>query len=51
MSVRPIYQDTKEVGKHIKSSKMSFLWKFNLDERDYSIELFNSMLSGKKKIT
>lgn len=50
-SCRPIYQDVREVGKTVKSSKKLFLWKFNLDGKDYSIELYNSMLSGKKKIT
>jgi len=41
----------REVGKTVKSSKKLFLWKFNLDGKDYSVELYNSMLSGKKKIT
>jgi len=51
MTCRPIYYEVREVGKTIKSSKKLFLWKFNLDKKDYTIELFNSMLSGKKKIT
>jgi len=51
MSCRPIYQDVREVGKTIKASKKLFVWKFNIDKKDYTIELFNSMLSGKKKIT
>lgn len=50
MAVRPIYQDRREVGQHVKSSKVLFLWKFNMDDKDYIIELYNSMLSGKKKI-
>ena len=31
-------------------SKKLFVWKFNIDKKDYTIELFNSMLSEKKKI-
>lgn len=31
-------------------SKKRFTWKFNVDKKDYTIELFNSSLSGKKKI-
>jgi len=26
------------------------VWRFKLENRDYTIELFNSVLSGKKKI-
>ena len=31
-------------------TKKLFIWKFSLDGKDYTIELYNSMLSGKKKI-
>ena len=31
-------------------SKVLYIWKFNMDDKDYTIELYNSMLSGKKKI-
>ncbi len=51
MACRPIYQDVRDVGKNISSTKKLYIWKFSLDEREYTIELFNSVLSGKKKIT
>jgi hypothetical protein len=51
MSCRPIYQDVRDVGKNISATKKLFLWKFSFDDREYTIELFNSVLSGKKKIT
>jgi len=50
MACRPLYSDNQEVGKHIKSSKRRFVWKFNIEDRDYTVELFNSLVSGKKKI-
>lgn len=50
MSVKPLYCDIRDVGKTIASTKKLFIWKFNLDGKDYTIELYNSMLSGKKKI-
>jgi len=34
----------------MKGTKKLFIWKFNLDNKDYTIELYTSMLSGKKKI-
>jgi hypothetical protein len=51
MACRPIYQDVRDVGKNISSTKKLYIWKFTLEEREYTIELFNSVLSGKKKIT
>ena len=32
------------------STKKQFIWRFHLDGKDITIELFNSKLSGKKKI-
>lgn len=32
-------------------SKKRYTWKFNIDGSDYTIELFSSSLSGKKKVT
>ena len=32
-------------------TKKLYLWKFALEDRDYTIELYNSVISGKKKIT
>ena len=31
-------------------SKKHYLWKFDLDGRTHILELFNSQLSGKKKV-
>ena len=50
-SWRPLYHNKAEVGKHIASSKHKYTWRFNIDDRDYTIELYNSVMSGKKKIT
>lgn len=47
---KPLYSDIRDVGKTISSTKKLFIWKFSLDGKDYTIELYNSMLSGKKKI-
>ena len=49
-SIKPIHYEMREVGKHIKSTKKLFVWKFNLDKKDYTVELYTSMMSGKKKI-
>lgn len=60
MPVKAIVSSQKDVGKTIKSyinfkylsrSKKRFTWKFSIDEIQYTIELFVSTLSGKKKIT
>lgn len=32
------------------SSKKQYVWRFKLDKVEYTIELFTSLLSGKKKI-
>ena len=50
MSVRPIFHDVRQVGKPIKSAKKLYIWNFNIEKKDYTIEL-HSDLSGKKKIT
>lgn len=39
-----------EMGKTIKSSKIKFVWKFNYSGKVHTIELFNSRISGKKKL-
>lgn len=31
-------------------SKKLYIWKFNVDNKDYTIELYNSVVSGKKKV-
>ena len=50
MSLVPQYFDIREVGKTIKSTKKQYIWRFKLDGKDYTIELFTSVLSGKKKV-
>ena len=32
------------------SSKKQYVWRFKLDKQDYTIEMFTSVLSGKKKV-
>jgi hypothetical protein len=50
MGFTPQYFEVREVGKTIKSTKKQYIWRFHLDDKDITIELFNSKLSGKKKI-
>jgi|LauGreDrversion4_2_1035121.scaffolds.fasta_scaffold328499_2 hypothetical protein len=40
----------QDVGQHIKSSKKHFIWEFLLDGRPHKIELYDSRISGKKKL-
>ncbi|CAG9311502.1 unnamed protein product [Blepharisma stoltei] len=46
----PLLFETLNVGKHIKSSKKRFMWKFELDGKEHVIDLFLSKISGKRKI-
>lgn len=47
---KPLAFDKCKVGKRIKSTKVKFLWKFELDNKEYEVTLFLSKLSGKRKI-
>lgn len=40
----------RDVGQHIKSSKKHFIWEFLLDGKSHKIELYDSRISGKKKL-
>ncbi len=40
----------QDVGQHIKSTKKHFIWEFLLDGKPHKIELYDSRLSGKKKM-
>ena len=40
----------QDVGQHIKSSKKHFIWEFLLEGRPHKIELYDSRISGKKKL-
>ena len=42
------YSET-QIGSKIKSSKIHFIWEFDLDNNREKIELFDSRWSGKKK--
>lgn len=46
----PFHYEIRDVGKRLKSTKKQIIWKFRLDSIDHSVELFASMLSGKKKV-
>lgn len=50
MSIRAIYFEEKNIGEHIKKSKKQFIWKFELDGLQHTIEFLVSKLTGKKKI-
>ena len=47
---KPLACDVQNVGKHIKSTKKRFLWRFELDLKEHEIILYLSKLSGKRKI-
>lgn len=38
------------VGKRIKSTKVRYMWKFELDKKEFQIDLYMSKLSGKRTI-
>lgn len=38
------------IGRYIKSSKTKHSWTFSLEGEQYSVEFFNSKVSGKRKI-
>jgi hypothetical protein len=44
-----IYEE-KDVGKAIKSTKRKFRWEFRINTKDHFVELYDSKLTGKKKI-
>lgn len=50
MSIVPQYFEIREVGKTIKSTKKQYIWRFKLEGKEYTVEMFASTLSGKKKI-
>jgi hypothetical protein len=50
MAFRNLYFDKREVGKTIKSTKLYYLWEFYLSEKPHKVELFHSIVSGKKKL-
>lgn len=50
MSFQPLHYEVRDVGKHMKSTKKQYIWKFRLDNEEHTVELFTSILSGKKKV-
>jgi len=50
MSFTPQYFEIREVGKRIKSTKQQYIWRFQIDGKDVTVELFNSKMSNKKKV-
>jgi hypothetical protein len=42
--------EEKDVGKAIKSTKRKFRWEFTIKNSEHYIELYDSKLSGKKKV-
>jgi hypothetical protein len=42
--------ELEDVSVSEKRTKKLYTWKFRLDDKDHTIELFNSLLSGKKKV-
>ena len=56
-AVEPISFRVLDVGRNIKSfpcpyfsTKKKYIWFFRLNGREHRVELYNSVLSGKKKI-
>ncbi len=42
--------EEKDVGKAFKSTKRKFRWEFKINGTTHYVELYDSKLSGKKKI-
>ena len=50
LSFRPLYYEMREVGKTIKSTKLQYIWRLQLDNSEFAVELFTSKLTSKKKV-
>lgn len=48
--VKFISFDKLSVGKHVKSTKKRFTWKFELNNREHQVDLYCSRISGKRKV-
>jgi len=46
----PQYFEVREVGKTIKATKLQYIWRINLESEDFTVELFTSKLTSKKKV-
>jgi hypothetical protein len=49
-TVKAVYCEVRNVGKHIKATKKKLLWKLELDGRPLCIELYLSRLTNKVKV-
>lgn len=47
----PHLVSVSHVGRHIKSTKIRYTWKFDLETKKYELDLYLSRLSGKRKIS
>ena len=50
LAFKPQYYERREVGKTIKSTKLQYIWRLQLDDTDFTVELFTSKLTSKKKV-
>jgi hypothetical protein len=50
LDIKNLSHVEQDVGKTIKSTKKHFIWEFLLDGKTHKIELYDSRLSGKKKL-
>jgi hypothetical protein len=50
MSFHPLFHESLKVGRRIKSSKKKYTWRFQLDSQEFTIDLFVSKISSKRKI-
>src|SRR5690242_3024955 len=50
LDIKNLSHIEQDVGQHIKSTKKHFIWEFLLDGKSHKIELYDSRLSGKKKL-
>lgn len=48
--VRALFSDVNKVGKRIKASKKKFTWKFSVDSREHTVDMYVSTLTGKRKV-
>ena len=48
--VKFIAFDKLSVGKHVKSTKKRFTWRFELNNREHQVDLYCSRISGKRKV-
>lgn len=50
MNIKNLFHDKRYVGRTVKSSKIYYVWEFVLEGKLMKVELFQSVVSGKKKL-